>query len=128
MTRPTTEPTAGIDAKLRQLMPKARGPMAEVIRFILANRDEVPVRPMRELAKRAGVAPINLVRLAQRLGFSGFDDFREVYVDAFINGQGGRNLGRAVQLVSLGRAEGALGFAAKFAEREIEALRRAVAE
>ncbi|MGZ5923893.1 MAG: MurR/RpiR family transcriptional regulator [Rhizomicrobium sp.] len=116
-----------IDAKLRQLMPKVRGPIAEAIHFILANKDEIPVRSMRELAKRANVAPVTLVRLAQRLGFEGFDDFREVYVEAFIN-RHGRNLGQAAQLVSLAKAEGALGFAAKFAERELEVQRRTVAE
>jgi DNA-binding MurR/RpiR family transcriptional regulator len=116
-----------LDAKLRHLMPQAGGPIAEAIRFILAHKDEVPVRSMRELAKRANVAPVTLVRLAQRLGFDGFDDFREVYVQAFINGEG-RNSGQAAQLVSLARAEGALGFAAKFAEREFEAQRQAVAD
>ena len=123
MSRGMTE----IDAKLRQLMPKVRGPIADAIHFILANKDEIPVRSMRELAKRANVAPVTLVRLAQRLGFDGFDDFREVYVEAFINRQG-RNLGQATQLVSLVRSEGALGFAAKFAERELEMQRRTIAE
>ena len=114
-----------LDAKLRQLMPKVRGPLVEAISFILANSDEVPVRSMRELAKRANVPPVTLVRLAQRLGFGGFDEFREVYVDAFINGRG-RNLGRATQLVSLAQEEGAIGFAAKFAERELEVQRQAI--
>jgi DNA-binding MurR/RpiR family transcriptional regulator len=122
MSRGMTE----IDAKLRQLMPRVRGPIAEAIHFVLANKDEIPVRSMRELAKRANVAPVTLVRLAQRLGFDGFDDFRKVYVEAFINRQG-RNLGQAAQLVSLAKAEGALGFAAKFAERELEVQRRTVA-
>lgn len=123
MERSATE----IEAELRQLMPNVRGPMAEAIRFVLANKDEIPVRSMRELAKRAGVAPVTLVRLAQRLGFDGFERFREVYVAALITGQG-RNLDQAEQLVLLSRTEGVLGFAAKFAEREIELQRRAVAE
>lgn len=76
-----------VDAKLRQLMPEISGPMAGAIRFILANREEIPVRSMRELAQRANVPPVTLVRLAQRLGFEGFDEFREVYVEALIGGQ-----------------------------------------
>ena len=55
---------------------------------MIAERNEVPFRSMRELAKRAGVPPVTLVRIAQRLGFSGFEAFREVYVDAFVNGEG----------------------------------------
>lgn len=115
-----------IDAKLRQLMPKVRGRIADAIRFILAHRDEVPVRSMRDLAKRADVPPVTLVRLAQRLGFEGFDDFRKIYVDALINGQN-RNLGQATQLMSLAQTEVALGFAAKFAEREFDLQRQAIA-
>jgi DNA-binding MurR/RpiR family transcriptional regulator len=115
-----------VDARLRQLMPEISGPMAGAIRFILANREEIPVRSMRELAKRANVPPVTLVRLAQRLGFEGFDEFREVYVEALISGQG-FNRGQAAQLISLARAEGTLGFATKFAEGEFEVQRQAIA-
>src|SRR5262249_37302842 len=90
-----------------------------------ANRDEIPVRSMRELAKRAKVAPVTLVRLAQRLGFEGFDDFRQVFVDAYMAGRG-RNLEQATEIVTLGEKEGTRGFAARFAELEIEAQRRAI--
>ena len=116
---------AEIDVSLRQLLPQMRGPIADAIVFLLANQNEIPVRSMRELAKRAKVAPVTLVRLAQRLGFEGFDDFRGVFVDAYMVGRG-RNLEQATEIVSLGKAEGALGFAARFAEREIEAQRQAV--
>jgi DNA-binding MurR/RpiR family transcriptional regulator len=120
-------PVPDIDDRLRHLMPSARGPLAAAIRFILAHREEVPVRSMRELAKRAGVAPVTLVRLAQKLGFEGFDEFREVYVQAFINGQS-RNRGQAAQLMSLAQAEGALGFAAKFADGEDKVHRETIAQ
>lgn len=115
-----------IDNRLRHLMPDARGPLADAIRFILANREEIPVRSMRELAKRAGVAPVTFNRLAQKLGFEGFDDFREVYVEAFLKGHS-RNRGRAEELASLAQAEGALGFAAKFADGEIKVQRETIA-
>ncbi|MER9001777.1 MurR/RpiR family transcriptional regulator [Mesorhizobium australicum] len=114
-----------IDAKLRQLMPEARGPAAAAIQFLIAHRDEIPFRSMRELAKRARVPSVTLVRLAQNLGFKGFDEFREVHIAELINSKGS-NRGRAAELISLGQKEGALGFAAQFAEREIEAQRAAV--
>jgi DNA-binding MurR/RpiR family transcriptional regulator len=120
-------PVPDIDNRLRHLMPSARGPLAAAIRFLLAHREEVPVRSMRELAKRAGVAPVTLVRLAQKLGFQGFDDFREVYVEAFISGQS-RNRGQAAQLMSLAQTEGALGFAAKFAAGEDKVQRETIAQ
>jgi DNA-binding MurR/RpiR family transcriptional regulator len=118
---------ADIDTRLRRLLPEMRGPVANAITFLLANRDEIPVRSMRELAKRAKVAPVTLVRLAQRLGFEGFEDFRKVFVDAYMAHRG-RNLEQAAEIVTLAQKEGALGFAARFAEREIEAQRRAIGE
>ncbi|MER8467667.1 MurR/RpiR family transcriptional regulator [Mesorhizobium sp. M1396] len=114
-----------IDASLRQLMPEARGHAATAIQFLIAHRDEIPFRSMRELAKRARVPSVTLVRLAQNLGFKGFDEFREVHITELISGKAS-NRGRAAQLVTLGQEEGALGFAAKFAEREIEVQRAAI--
>lgn len=114
-----------VEAKLRQMMPETRGQTADAIQFLIAHRDEIPFRSMRELAKRADVPPVTLVRVAQSLGFKGFGDFRNVFVGALINEQG-RNQGRAIELVSLGQKEGALGFAAQFAEREFDVQRAAI--
>jgi DNA-binding MurR/RpiR family transcriptional regulator len=120
-----TQETPDIETKLRQLMPTTQGPMARAIKFVLAHREDVPFRSMRELAKRAAVPPVTLVRLAQRLGFKGFEEFRELYVAAVM--QDGGNQGRAAELVSLGQKEGALGFAAQFADGEIKAQRATIA-
>lgn len=114
-----------IEVRLRQLMPTVRGAASRAIQFMIAERDEVPFRSMRELAKRAGVPPVTLVRIAQRLGFAGFEQFQEVYVDALVKGEG-RNRGRAAELVSLAQKKGSLGFAAQFAERELELQRSTI--
>lgn len=121
-----TPTPSNIEVRLRQMMPETRGPTADAIRFLIAHRDEIPFRSMRELAKRAEVPPVTLVRLAQSLGFKGFEDFRGVFVDALMTEQG-RNQGRAAELVSLGQKEGALGFAAQFAEREFEVQKATIA-
>jgi DNA-binding MurR/RpiR family transcriptional regulator len=121
-----TPTPSDIEARLRQLMPETRGPTADAIQFLIVHQDEIPFRSMRELAKRAEVPPVTLVRLAQSLGFKGFEDFRGVFVSAKINDQG-RNQGRAAELVSLGEKEGALGFAVEFAEREFEVQRATIA-
>jgi DNA-binding MurR/RpiR family transcriptional regulator len=118
--------TPDIEARLRQLLPTVAGATSRAIQFIIAQRDEVPFRSMRELAKRAGVPPVTLVRIAQRLGFAGFEQFQELYVDALVNGEG-RNRDRAAELVSLARKKGSLGFAAQFAERELELQRATIA-
>jgi DNA-binding MurR/RpiR family transcriptional regulator len=121
-----TPTPSDIEARLRQLMPETRGPTADAIQFLIMHQDEIPFRSMRELAKRADVPPVTLVRLAQSLGFKGYEDFRGVFVTAMIDGQG-RNQGRAAELVSLGRKEGALSFAVQFAEREFEVQRATIA-
>ena len=48
------------------------------------RHDEIAVRSMRELAKEADVAPVTFVRIAQRLGFDGFEEFRSAYVDTLM--------------------------------------------
>ncbi len=115
-----------IETEMQRLLPVLRGAASRAVQFMIAERNEVPFRSMRELAKRAGVPPVTLVRIAQRLGFSGFEAFREVYVDAFVNGEG-RNRSRAVELVALARRKGSIGFAAQFAERELELQRATIA-
>ncbi|NYZ14368.1 MurR/RpiR family transcriptional regulator [Azospirillum sp. RWY-5-1] len=117
---------AEIERELRDLLPKVRGHVGQAIQFVIAHGDEVPVRSMRELAKRAGVPPVTLVRIAQKVGFEGFDEFRDSYVEAYMAGTH-RNRSQAAELISLASAEGALGFAAKFAERELEIQRHTVA-
>lgn len=121
-----TPSPSNIEAQLRQMMPETRGLTADAIRFLIAHRDEIPFRSMRELAKRAEVPPVTLVRLAQNLGFKGFEDFRRVFVNAIMTKQS-RNQGRAAELVSLGQQEGVLGFAAQFAEREFEVQKATIA-
>jgi DNA-binding MurR/RpiR family transcriptional regulator len=49
--------------------------------FILQHPSEVALLSMRELARRAGVTASTMTRLAQRLGFSGFDELKAVFAD-----------------------------------------------
>jgi DNA-binding MurR/RpiR family transcriptional regulator len=48
--------------------------------FLLDNPDEVAVSSMRKVAERARVQPAALVRLAQQLGYPGWNELREVFV------------------------------------------------
>ena len=60
-------------------------------RFIIDSPREVGVQSMRQLAIKAEVHPNTLVRLAQSLGFDGFDGLRERFRDFVVasNGMGG---------------------------------------
>jgi DNA-binding MurR/RpiR family transcriptional regulator len=48
--------------------------------FLLDYPDEVAVSSMRKVAERANVQPAALVRLAQQLGYPGWNELREVFV------------------------------------------------
>jgi DNA-binding MurR/RpiR family transcriptional regulator len=49
-------------------------------RFVVDNPDQIAVRSMREIARRAAVAPATMVRLARALDFADYDDLRDVFI------------------------------------------------
>lgn len=51
-------------------------------RYLIDHPQEVPLLSMRKLAADAGVQPATLVRLAQHLGFDGWQPLRALFVDA----------------------------------------------
>lgn len=59
--------------------------MQAAAKRLLDHPDDVALLSMRELAKRADVEPATMTRLAQRLGFQGFDEVRKVYADGVRN-------------------------------------------
>jgi DNA-binding MurR/RpiR family transcriptional regulator len=73
-------------------------------RYMLDRPDDVALLSMREQARRAGVPPATMTRLAKRLGLEGYDQVRELYAGAV--------------------RTGALGFAGKAgAQVEVQKLR-----
>lgn len=58
-------------------------------RYLLDRPQEVPILSMRKLAAEAGVQPATLVRLAQHLGFDGWQTMRELFVEAMRGGPQG---------------------------------------
>src|SRR5215471_1903938 len=48
-------------------------------RYVLDYPRDVALLSMREQAKRAGVPPATMLRLAQKLGFGGYDAIRSLY-------------------------------------------------
>lgn len=51
-------------------------------RYMLDRPDDVALLSMREQARRAGVPPATMTRLAKRLGLDGYDSVRELYAGA----------------------------------------------
>jgi DNA-binding MurR/RpiR family transcriptional regulator len=75
LTRPIVE---AFDALSPQLQTAAR--------YVLACPDDVALLSMREQARRAGVPPATMTRLAKRLGLEGYDEVRALYAGAVRDG------------------------------------------
>jgi DNA-binding MurR/RpiR family transcriptional regulator len=56
--------------------------LQEAARWVIDNPADVALLSLREQARRSGVAPVTLTRLAQRFKLKGYDDIRRLYADA----------------------------------------------
>jgi DNA-binding MurR/RpiR family transcriptional regulator len=68
--------------RLRLALPDLPGRLREAGRFIARNDFDATTRSMRDLAASAGLQPASFTRLAQALGHTGWDDFREALIEA----------------------------------------------
>lgn len=81
-------------------------------RFVLEHPNDVALLSMREQARRAGVQPHSMTRLAQRLGLPGYDDVRALYAAAVREGSLGFS-GKAGTQVAHQKARGERALAAE---------------
>lgn len=58
-------------------------------RYVVDHPREVALLSMREQARRAGVQPASMTRLAKHLGFDGYDELRDRYAEALREGDSG---------------------------------------
>lgn len=70
----------GLVALVRERFPSMSPQFQIGARRLIDFPDDVPVLSMRRIAGSAGVQPATLVRLAQSLGYEGWDDMRQVFV------------------------------------------------
>src|SRR5690606_11135481 len=124
-----------LNERLRAGLPELGGQLALAGQYLTQYPQDVAVCSMREIARRAAVPPVTLVRLAQRLGLSGWRELREHYVDGVLahSATGAsaatRNIESARAIVAATRASaGLLDFAQAFLAAEQELLRVAFAE
>lgn len=93
-----------LHASFDELPPK----LQTAARFLIDRPKEVALLSMREQARIANVQPATMLRLAQWLGFSGFDELRRLYADA-LRGDVGSFSSRSVTLVARQQAVGDAG-------------------
>ena len=67
-----------------QAMPRQLRAAAQ---WVLDNPRDVALLTMREQARRAGVTPASMTRLAQRMGLEGYEDLRNLYAEGLRRGE-----------------------------------------
>ena len=83
-------PPPNLDALLRHLREHFTSLSTQFqggARYLLDHPQEIPILSMRKVAADAGVQPATLVRLAQFLGFEGWQGLRELFVESLRGGQ-----------------------------------------
>src|SRR5215470_15834162 len=83
--------TSGMDAgpltdRLVASFDAMPGQLRAAARYVLERPRDVALLSMREQARQAGVQPATMTRLAQRLGFDGYESIRGLYADAIRSG------------------------------------------
>jgi DNA-binding MurR/RpiR family transcriptional regulator len=82
---PANTPDALI-AELQASFPSLSPRIRSAARYLLDHPNEIAVTSMRQIAQAADVPPNTLVRLAQALGFEGFEEFRQPFREAMRRG------------------------------------------
>jgi DNA-binding MurR/RpiR family transcriptional regulator len=77
----------------------------DAARWMIDHPADVALLTTREQARRAGVSPATMTRLAQRFGLEGYDDIRKLYADA-MRRRPEEFRGRAQELLDRRHAEG----------------------
>jgi DNA-binding MurR/RpiR family transcriptional regulator len=67
---------------LRLALPELPPRLQDAARYLVDHAFDATTRSMRELAADAGVSPVSFTRLAQALGYSGWEPLRAVLVEA----------------------------------------------
>lgn len=77
MPRSSTEFASQLKSRFASLPPQIR----EAARWVIDHPVDVAVLSLREQARRSGIAPATLTRLAQRFGLKGYDEIRALYAE-----------------------------------------------
>ena len=79
--------------------------LKEAARWVIDHPTDVALLSMRQQARRAGIAPATLTRLAQRLGLRGYEGVRKLFADA-VRQRPESYRGRAEELLVRRESEG----------------------
>lgn len=70
---------------LKREIPSLSRGLARAAKYVVDHPSDFGLDPIRETAAKSGVSTYTLVRLAERLGFSGYDELREPFRQALVS-------------------------------------------
>src|SRR6266700_2841887 len=73
---------SSFDSRLKADFDTLPPQLKEAARWVIDHPDDVALLSLREQARRAGIAPATLTRLAQHFGLRGYDGLRKLFADA----------------------------------------------
>lgn len=74
-------PTNDIVKELKDICSELSGQAVDAAHYLINNPNEVAFHSMRQIARQAGVQPVSLVRVAQRLGLPGYNELRGQFIE-----------------------------------------------
>jgi DNA-binding MurR/RpiR family transcriptional regulator len=99
--RSSAELVSDLRSQFGALPPQIR----EAARWVIDHPVDVALLSLREQARRSGVAPATLTRLAQRFGLTGYDEIRQLFAEA-LRERPATFRGRAQELLARHDSEG----------------------
>ena len=82
MPQPTPAADPSLSDRIAQAFPSLPPQLQAAAQFVLDHPDDVALLSMREQARRAGVPPVTMTRLARQLGFADYAAFRDLQATA----------------------------------------------
>jgi DNA-binding MurR/RpiR family transcriptional regulator len=79
--------SAPLTKRIIQSFDGLSGQLQSAAQFVLDHPHDVALKTMRDQARAANVKPATMTRLAQHLGFQGYDEIRELYAAAVRKGE-----------------------------------------
>ncbi|WVT77824.1 MurR/RpiR family transcriptional regulator (plasmid) [Sinorhizobium chiapasense] len=67
--------------RVKKICVELSGQTVDAAHYVINNAEEIPFYSMREVARRAKVQPVSLVRLAQKLGLAGYGELRQQFIN-----------------------------------------------
>lgn len=113
-----------LERRAQEALPELSGKMQGVLRYLVANTDDIALLSMRTLATACNVTPPTMLRLARRLGYSDWNSLRDEVQTRMRERVEGPLTARVRSLTAPGRRDQAGGIVQDLLDEDERNLRR----